>query len=252
MELHPLASRFAEVADSYERARPDHPPAVVGAISAELGLRGGSSVLDLAAGTGKLTRALASSDLDVIAVEPQRELRERLAAASPGATVLAGFAEEIPLDDASVDAVTVADAFHWFDQQRAAAEIERVLRPGGGLAVIATLPDWSGASWADELGNLLNEVRPEHPFFDGPPWRDAIAAAGGWSEPRQIQVVVDRPARPDLMADYLGSMSFMAALPDDERRRAIERIEGLVASGTTPEVMPIRFVIGLASLSPRG
>ena len=252
MELHPLASRFAEVADAYERARPDHPPAVVGAIAAELGLAPGARVLDLAAGTGKLTRSLVAAGFDVVAVEPQEVLREKLAAGVGADRVIDGLAEAIPLGDRSADAVTVADGFHWFDQERAVAEIARVLRPGGGLAVIAAIPDWTGASWADELGRLLNEIRPEHPFFDGPSWREPVAAAGGWGAPRQVQVVVDRPARPELMADYLSSMSFVAAMPADERSRAIERIEALVSSGSTPETMAIRVVIGLASLSPRG
>ncbi|HEX3452530.1 MAG TPA: hypothetical protein VHS26_04450, partial [Solirubrobacteraceae bacterium] len=79
MSLHPLAESFAAVADEYERGRPDYPPAVVGALAAELGLARGATVLDLAAGTGKLTRALLAGGLNVLAVEPQAALRDVLA-----------------------------------------------------------------------------------------------------------------------------------------------------------------------------
>src|SRR5947209_9607660 len=129
--LHPLAQQFASVADTYERGRPEYAPAVIGALAAELGLRPGGAVLDLAAGTGKLTRALLAFGLDVVAVEPQAPLRELLAKVTGGERVLDGTAEAIPLPDASVALVTVADAFHWFDQPRALAEIKRVLAPGG-------------------------------------------------------------------------------------------------------------------------
>src|SRR3954467_9504456 len=113
--IHPLADRgFADVADRYDRGRPDYPPAVVAA----LGLAPGARVLDLAAGTGKLTRVLRAAGLDVVAVEPQAPLRDKLAAVVGSERVREGVAEEIPLPDDSVDAVTVADGFHWFDDAK--------------------------------------------------------------------------------------------------------------------------------------
>ena len=249
MKLHPLATKFAAVAESYERGRPEYAPAAVGALAAELGIGANSLVLDLAAGTGKLTRALVAAGLDVIAVEPQAELREVLVTSVGEHRVIDGLAEQIPLDDGSVDAVTVADGFHWFDQAAALAEIRRVLRPGGGLALVATLPDWSSASWAEDLGKLMEEMRPEHPFFDGPPWQEAVRSAGGWTEPREVRVTTNQPARPDLMADYLGSISWVAGLPDPERGETLRRIDEIVAAGETPDVLPIHVVIGLTSLA---
>ena len=108
MPLHPLAENFAAVAGAYERGRPDYPPAVICALAAGLGLARDARVLDLAAGTGKLTRALSGAGLDVVAVEPQGALRETLVVAVGAKGVFEGLAEDIPLADGSVDAVTVA------------------------------------------------------------------------------------------------------------------------------------------------
>ena len=248
MELHPLAVKFAAVADSYERGRPEYAPAVVGALAAELGLPAGATVLDLAAGTGKLTRALLAGGLDVIAVEPQAELRDRLAVSVGAERIRDGVAEAIPLDDGSVDAVTVADGFHWFDQPAALAEMRRVLRPGGGLALLTTYPDWTGASWADELGNRIAALRPEHPFFDGKPWTEVVAADGHWEPVRQVRVTTTRPADPLRVVDYAESMSFVAALPDEERAKWLADAAELVEAGETPAEWPVHVVITLASL----
>jgi ubiquinone/menaquinone biosynthesis C-methylase UbiE len=243
--LHPLAEQFAAVADVYELGRPDYPPAVAGALAAELGLVTGSPVLDLAAGTGKLTRALVAIGLDVVAVEPLAPLRELLAARIGAERVRDGVAETIPLGDGSVAAVTVADAFHWFDHARALSEIRRVLRPGGGLAVLAVLPDWTGASWGHELGTLVSSTRPKHPHFDGPSWQDAVRSTGGWTAPREMRVTVSQPADPAKIVAHLESMSWIAGLPDAERRATVERMRTLVEGGETPPELPVHFVIGL-------
>ncbi|MFL5892752.1 MAG: class I SAM-dependent methyltransferase [Solirubrobacterales bacterium] len=249
MALHPLADKFASVADAYERGRPDYPPAAVGALAAELGLAPDAPVLDLAAGTGKLTRALLAIRLDVVAVEPQPAMRERLAATIGSERVRDGVAEEIPLADDSVDAVTVADGFHWFDRAKALTEIRRVLRPHGGFAVITTVPDWSGASWGHELGSMIMEARPKHPYFDGPAWQEAVDAAGGWIEPREIRVTTSQPANPDRILDYVASMSWVAALPEDERRDWLDKAARVVRGGETPAELPVHVGIGLTSLA---
>ncbi len=249
MTLHPLAAQFAAVADSYHRGRPEYAPAVVGALAAELGLAPGAPVIDLAAGTGKLTRALLAAGLDVVAVEPQAPLRELLVAGVGAQRVFDGLAERLPFPDASVDAVTVADAFHWFDQQAALAEIRRVLRPGGGLAVLSTAPDWSGASWAHEVGALIQRTRPEHPHFDGLPWQDAVHAAGGWTAPREVRVTSAQPAAPERIADYVASISWVAAMPDDQRAEILTQVAALVSAGETPAELSVHVFIGLTGLA---
>jgi SAM-dependent methyltransferase len=249
MALHPLAAGFADVAGAYESGRPEYAPAVVGAIAAELGIPAGAPVLDLAAGTGKLSRALLAVGLDVVAVEPQAQLREILAASVGGERVREGLAEAIPLADESVSAVTVADAFHWFDHAAALAEIRRVLRPGGGLAVLTSAPDWSGASWAHEVGTLMADLRPEHPQFDGPPWQDAVRAADGWSAPREIRLTTSQPALPEQFIDYIASVSWVAGLPEDQRAETLARVAAIVAAGEMPAETPVRVFIGLTSIS---
>jgi SAM-dependent methyltransferase len=249
MNLHPLAEQFASVAGAYERGRPDYAPAVVGALAAELRIAPGAAVLDLAAGTGKLTRALLAAGIDAVAVEPQASLRDVLAASVGSDRALDGLAEAIPLADASVDAVTVGDAFHWFDQRAALEEIRRVLRPKGGLALLTTVPDWGGASWAHDLGTLIQSTRPEHPHFDGPSWRDAVNAADGWTEPREIRVTTPHPADPERIVDHVASISWVAAMPEAERSETLAQIGALVSAGDTPDEMPVHVVVGLTTLA---
>ncbi len=160
-----------------------------------------------------------------------------------------GFAEAIPLPDASVVAVTVADAFHWFDRAPALNEIRRVLRPGGGLAVISSVPDWSGASWAHEVGTLMAGLRPEHPYFDGPPWAQSVRVAGGWTAPREVRVITRQPTLPEQLVDYLASLSWVAALPEDRRAETIAQISAIIGAGETPAEFSVQVVVGLTRLA---
>ena len=130
------AQGFGQGAEAYESARPSYPPDAVGEIARVCALGPGRRVLDLAAGTGKLTRLLVPAGAEVVAVEPVAAMREVLGSVLPGVEALDGTAESIPLPDASVDAVTVAQAFHWFDAPVARAEIARVLGGGGARVLV--------------------------------------------------------------------------------------------------------------------
>lgn len=214
--MHPLAAAgFADVADSYERGRPEYP---AGAVSL-LGLEPGPPtprVLDLAAGTGKLTRTLRAAGLDVVPVEPLPAMRARI----PGA--LDGHAEAIPLDDASVDAATIGDAWHWFDQARAGAELARVVRPGGPVAIM-----WQGPSggempeWAQRASAVLLRHRPEHPghSMTGPP-----DLGPGFSAVEHHAVPFDYDTDREGYLAFVASMSWIASMPDAERAAVLDEV----------------------------
>ncbi|MEJ2865111.1 class I SAM-dependent methyltransferase [Actinomycetospora flava] len=141
---------FGAAAEDYDRLRPAPVPAALRWLlpSSEV------TVLDLGAGTGLVSRSLAAAGVaDVVAVEPDDAMRAVLAARSPGARALAGTAEDIPLPDASVDAVLASSAWHWFDPDRATAEVARVLRPGGVLGLLWSFAD-PATDWVAELRHL--------------------------------------------------------------------------------------------------
>ena len=137
------AASFGEVADAYERARPGYPEDAVRWLVGEEPC----DVVDLGAGTGKLTRSLVALGHRVTAVEPLPEMIAHLLAAAPGVTAVQGGAEAIPLAAESADVVVAAQAFHWFDHGPALREIARVLRPGGGLASSGTPATTASRGW---------------------------------------------------------------------------------------------------------
>ena len=141
---------FGRGAATYERGRPSYPADAIDVLVRELGIGPDRDVLDLAAGTGKLTRLLVPTGARLVAVEPVAAMADQLRTAVPGVEVHDGTAEAIPLPDGSVDAVVVGQAFHWFDAPVALAEIARVLRPGGGLGLIWNERD-SSVPWVAEL-----------------------------------------------------------------------------------------------------
>ena len=220
------AAGFSRAAGEYERARPGYPPDAVAWLAQRLGLREGRTVVDLAAGTGKLTRLLVQSGARVIAVEPLPEMRALI---EPPAEAVDGTAEALPLENASADAVTVAQAFHWFDFDAALAEILRVLRPGGRLGLI-----WNRRSDADEVNlaieRLVEPHRGDTPSHRGAPWREAFDRSPfGPPEERGF----DNPQRLDAdgLAERVASMSFIAALPEADRARVVEAARELASGG---------------------
>ncbi|HEY5316409.1 MAG TPA: methyltransferase domain-containing protein, partial [Solirubrobacteraceae bacterium] len=171
-EIHENAALgFDRAAEEYERGRPEYPAAAVDLLASELGFGAGSTIVDLAAGTGKLTRALIATGAHVVAVEPVAGMRRQLVAAVPAAEVLEGTAEAMPLAPGSADAVLVAQAFHWFDAAKAAREIHRVLRPDGGLGAIWNIWDDS-VEWVARMQQLVGAHLGDTPQRSTSGWRE--------------------------------------------------------------------------------
>lgn len=226
MGLHPAASGgFARAAEAYERGRPGYPAAAVDFLAARLRLERGRTVVDLAAGTGKLTRPLLATGADVVAVEPVAEMRAALPA---GAHVLDGTAEAIPLAAASADAVTVAQAFHWFDGDAALAEIHRVLRRGGALALV-----WN-RRMDDPLNQAVEELiapyRGHTPALRTNAWRAAFECTELFGPLEAHAFPNEQSLDADGLADRVASISFIAALDDAERTRVLRAVRALAGA----------------------
>jgi SAM-dependent methyltransferase len=252
-EVNPLALPFAEQADAYERGRPSWPQHAIARLLERLGAR---TVLDLAAGTGKLTRVLAAHADEVIAVEPLDEMRRVLEERLPQVRALAGTAEAIPLPDASVDAVFVAEAFHWFDPPRALPEIARVLRPGGGFVVMWNASDDDDEPWIKDLFPVVREHALEKSgatLRENMPWREAIEADGHFGPLHDEEVPHEQPTDRDRLIAMLSSFSAIAGLPDDRRAKALAAFrEVLDRHGLTEWTLRYRALITWTQLKRSG
>lgn len=218
METHAWALAFGAVAATYERGRPGYPAEAV----ARLGLGPGSTVVDVGAGTGKLTRALAARGAQVVAVEPLPEMRaflERL----DGVRALAGTAEALPLEDGVADLVTVGHAFHWFRAREALAEIHRVLAPGGALAMLWNRLD-TGDPFTAAFAALLERHRA-HPALD----RDPFDVAPLFAPVELAAYPHGQSVDAGTLAARLASESSIAALPPRARERALAEARALGA-----------------------
>jgi SAM-dependent methyltransferase len=183
----------------------------------------------VAAGTGKLTRMLIPSGAELIAVEPVAGMRARLAEILPGIRVLDATAESMPLADASADAVTVAQAFHWFDAPRAVAEIARVVKPGGSVGLIWNLRD-ERVGWVAELTRIMEPHRAGTPTHRTGSWRHAFEASDLLTPLVERSFSYEQHLTPELVVDRVLSVSFIAALNDAERATVADEVRAVLAS----------------------
>lgn len=243
--VHSVAAKgFTEGAEAYERGRPGYPDEAVAWLSERLRLGSGPTVVDLAAGTGKLSRALAAAGAQVIAVEPLERMRALI---KPPVRSVEGTAERIPLPDGSADALTVAQAFHWFDGEAALAEIHRVLRPGGQLALIwnARLLDDPGQAAVEELIAPYTGEIPRHRSGE---WRRPIEASEKFGPLEERDFPNDQSLDADVLVDRVASTSAIAALDSPERDALLERVGALAANG--PVTLRYRCEVQLAGREP--
>ncbi|MEU3464750.1 class I SAM-dependent methyltransferase [Streptomyces sp. NPDC006733] len=214
------ARSFGAAAAAYERGRPSYPARAVAWVVPASARR----VLDLGAGTGKLTRQLSARGLDVVAVEPSAGMREQLTGALPAVPALAGSAEDIPLPDRSVEAVVIAQAWHWVDPERALPEVARVLTPGGQLGLVWNTRD-EREDWVARLGRIL------HPYSTPPTSGvgvDAIAAPFGTVEHQRVEW--HHRLTPAELLDLVASRSYVITLPPADRSALVAAVRDLLAT----------------------
>jgi SAM-dependent methyltransferase len=223
--------------DDYERGRPGWPPQVVDVP----GLEPASAVLELGAGTGKLTRLLAATFASVVAVEPDPGMRRVLATTCPEVEVRAGSAESIPAPDASVDAVFAAESFHWFDGAVALPEIARVLRPGGALVLLWNVLAGRTEPSLATVEAVLEEVAPTHEELGVEPLdlNTDRYASGVWRGPfdgsafeplHDVRMPNPQTVDADGLVAFYASLGWVSELPDARREALLARVRSLLVA----------------------
>lgn len=233
-ELHPMAAQgYGHGAQTYARGRPDFPRAALDWLQDDLRLGSGRIAAELGAGTGKFTKLLTRTGADVIAVEPVAAMLAQLAAEQPKVRALRASAQNLPLADRSVDSVVCAQSFHWFATREVLAEIHRVLKPGGFLGLIWNVRDPS-VGWVAELTRIYSPYEGDAPRYDRGEWR-TVFPSPGFGPLREKSVAHAHTGRAEqVIVERTASISFIAAMPEAERRAVLEEVRALVAR--TPEL----------------
>jgi SAM-dependent methyltransferase len=232
--LHDYVSRgFGTTTQLYERIRPEYPPEAIDILVRELRITPGKVIVDVGAGTGKLTRALVPSGATLIAVEPLAEMRERLAESVPRAVPFAGTAEHMELRDGAAHAVVAAQAFHWFDGDRALVEFHRVLAPGGRLGLVWNVRD-RRSPWVAAFDALVDAVDPERPDHQTGRWRAAFERTTLFGPLEHLDVESAQVLTPAEIVDRAATVSSISALPEADRERVLGGFRELAA--THPDV----------------
>jgi SAM-dependent methyltransferase len=234
VSVHDVAATgFGSEAGAYERARPTYPAAAVAWMTDALALRAGTTVADVAAGTGKLTRLLVLSGATVLAVEPVGGMREQLVTSVPGVPALGAVAEALPFRSGSLDAITVAQAIHWFDRAPALAELHRVLRPGGRLGVIGNHRDRS-VPWVNTVWTLVDGIERDAPWRGHQQaQRDAFSDQPWFTPPVTAEFPNEQRLTPEQVVDRIRSISHVGALAPAEQRAFLDEISGVLAADPT-------------------
>jgi SAM-dependent methyltransferase len=230
---HIAAEGFAAGATAYVEGRPGYPQEIEAWLTDDLGLGTGKTALDLAAGTGKFSPRLLATGAAVIAVEPVQAMLDQLIRQYPEIEAKSGSAQNIPLADASVDAVVCAQAFHWFATPEALHEIRRVLKPGGALGLVWNVRDES-VPWVAALNAIMKPFEGDAPRYHSQKWRN-VFPADGFSLLRESHFWNGHTGPPEkVIIDRILSVSFMAALPPRQQEQVIAQLRDVIA--TYPEL----------------
>ena len=223
------ARSFDRSPEAYEATRPSYPAAILDQVP----VPEDATVLDLGAGTGKLTRVLVARYAEVIAVEPLDGMRAILERVVPEARALPGRAEEIPLADSSVDAVFAAQAFHWFANDEAVGEIARVLRPGGVVCLVWNGPDEERPNPLPKpFLDYLGELRAERSVLDEGVRFEDVIRRGPFGETHEGTVPHDHVLDHDGLVANASSVSWIASRDDDEREQVLTHLASLIPEGS--------------------
>ena len=233
-DVHAAAQRgYCCAADVYQRGRPDYPDAVRGWLSDTLALVAGSTAVDLAAGTGKFTRLLRDTGARVVAVEPVAGMLAQLRESLPDVLALAGTAQNLPLRRGAAEAVTCAQAFHWFAGIHALEEIHRVLKPSGKLALVWNVRDES-VDWVAAISELMRPYEAGIPRFQSGQWRRAFSGSL-FSDLHETRFAYEHVGSAQaVIIDRVLSVSFIAALPDAQKQQVAGQLRALI--GAHPEL----------------
>jgi SAM-dependent methyltransferase len=230
VQIHEAAKLgFGASAEVYERARPGYSGAAVERLTTELRLSGGDVLVDLGAGTGKLTRTLLSAGATIVAVEPVRAMRAMFTTVLPHVAMVGAAAEALPFTGGSIDAVAVGQAFHWFYPHASLQEIHRVLRPGGRLGLIWNIRDES-VPWVAALSRLIGDFVGDGPSYRTDAWRQAFDESPLFGPLGRATFRTEQPTDPEGVVDRVATISFIAALPEDRRRQVADDVRALLAS----------------------
>lgn len=225
------AGSVGSVADAYERARPGYPEECLAWLAGEPP----RDVVDLGAGTGKLTRQLVAAGHRVVAVEPSVEMLARLREVVPGATALPGSAEAIPLADGAADVVVAAQAFHWFDRALALPEIARVLRPGGRLGLVWNARD-GRVPWVARLSQVIG----------GDSWDDeelvgSLAESGLFGPVEARRFASEQRLGRELLRDLVRSRSYVAVRPPAEQEAILADVDRVYDEHAGPDGLVLSY-----------
>lgn len=220
---------YSAEASTYTQGRPDYPSEIQAWLSSALEISPGSTVIELGAGTGKFTRLLDSMAINAIAIEPVEAMRIEFAKHLPNTRILEGTAESIPLEAGTAQALVCAQAFHWFANETALQEIHRVLKPDGRLGLIWNVRDES-VDWVADITKIITPFEGDTPRFHTGNWRRPFNGRY-FSEPELTCFSYTHAGSPEtVILDRFLSVSFIAALPDAEKKRVADQLRTLIQS----------------------
>ena len=225
MPVHEVAAAgFDKGAEIYERARPSYPPEAVAWLVEHLQIGSGTRVADIAAGTGKLTRLLTPFEPDIFGVEPVAGMRSGFVAMCPGVPLVSATAEQLPLAGSSLDAITVAQGFHWFDAPVALTEFARLLRPNGRLGLVWNARDRSN-DLVEQLWSIMDRVEKRAPWRAHDEWKDsAFVEHPDFGALHEATFHHEQVLTREQVLGRFRSVSHIAVLPPVEQEAVIDEL----------------------------